>query len=225
MGRGKTRTAAAGRGTWDPYTRAVAQMNAQSVAQFLDAVGAKSPTPGGGAVASVVGALAAALGKMVVEYSVGKKSLERNRPELERALGALSRARAVLMELAEEDAAAYAKVSELMKLPETDEHRRSQWGTAVTVAVQVPRAVAAACCDLLRLVEDLAPVTNTNLRSDLAIAAVLAEGAARSAWWNVAVNLPLLEDEGERKAVREGTLRMLAEAAERVKRVEAACGA
>ena len=43
--------------------------------QFLDSVAAKTPAPGGGAVASAVGALSAALAGMVVSYSTGKKNL------------------------------------------------------------------------------------------------------------------------------------------------------
>ncbi len=192
--------------------------------EFLDAVAAKSPTPGGGAVASAVGALGAALAGMVVAYSVGKKSLELHRGELEKAVQSLVRARAVLAELAREDAAAYEAVNTLMKLPETDERRMREWTDAARVAVEVPRTVAGACCDLLRLFEHLAPITNTHLRSDLAIAAILAEAAARSAWWNVMVNLPTLPDMAERGRLRSGMMEMLAEAKERLAKIERACG-
>ena len=54
------------------------------------------------------------------------------------------------------------------------------------------RAVVGACCDLLRQMESLAPITNQQLRSDLAIAAILTEGAAKSGWWNVKMNVMLL---------------------------------
>lgn len=195
-----------------------------TIDEFLGALGARTPAPGGGAAASLAGALGAALGRMVVEYSVGRRSLEAHRADLERALAALTRARGVLMELAEEDAAAYERLSELMRLPEGEPRRRAEWAAAVALAVQVPRSVGAACCDLLRLFEHLASITNQRLRSDLAIAAILAEAGARAAWWNVAVNLPLLADEAERGRVRGEFERMLAEAGARRARVERACG-
>ncbi|MBX3358334.1 MAG: cyclodeaminase/cyclohydrolase family protein [Phycisphaeraceae bacterium] len=199
-------------------------LESYTIQEFLDAVSARTPTPGGGAVASAVGALGASLAGMVVAYSVGKKSLEAGRSELEKAVLALTRARAVLAELAREDAAAYEAVNTLMRLPETDERRAREWASAASLAVEVPRSVAGACCDLLRLFEHLAPITNPQLRSDLAIAAVLAEAAARSAWWNVAVNLPLLADEAERGRLRSGMLEMLASARERLAKIERACG-
>jgi formiminotetrahydrofolate cyclodeaminase len=76
---------------------------------------------------------------------------------------------------------------------------------------------------LLRLVESLAPITNKFLRSDLAIAAVLGEAAARSAWWNVLVNLALIPDADERGRVQRSSLAMVDDAAERRVRVERAC--
>ena len=50
-----------------------------TLADFLDATAARQPTPGGGAVTALAGVLAAAIGEMVLNYSVGKKGLERIR--------------------------------------------------------------------------------------------------------------------------------------------------
>ena len=61
-----------------------------SVDELLAEIGAKSPTPGGGAVACVTAALAAALGRMVVNYSVGKPSLAEHDALHQAALEALA---------------------------------------------------------------------------------------------------------------------------------------
>ena len=139
---------------------------------LLDAVAAKTPTPGGGAVASAVGALASALAGMVVSYSVGKKSLAAHEPLLKEADAELARARVILLRLADEDAAAYGLVNELQRLPETDSRRRDQLPAALDASVQPPLATIATSVALLRLFEKLATTTNRQLRSDLAIAAV-----------------------------------------------------
>lgn len=194
-----------------------------SVGMFLEEVGSKSPAPGGGAVASITGALAAALGRMVVAYSLGKKSLADHQPALERAGQLLARTSDMLLELAREDAEAYGLVNALMKLPENDERRQAEWAGAVETAVNAPRAVVGACADLLRLLESLAPITNRHLRSDLAIAALLAEAGARSGWWNVRMNLELLSEEARRLAIRNEMRQLLAEAAALRARIEEAC--
>jgi len=169
-----------------------------SVQGFLNELGAKTPAPGGGAAACMTGATAAALAHMVVEYSLGKKNLAEHQAELAHASATLARARKVMLQLADEDAAAYALVNELRKLPETDARRIAEFPDAAGAAIAAPRATLALCIDLLRLIESLCGRTNRHLRSDLAIAAVLGEAAARSAWWNVSVNLSMVADEAER---------------------------
>lgn len=192
--------------------------------EFLNRICEKTPSPGGGAVASAAGALGAALAKMVVAYSLGKKNLAEHQPALERAGEALGRTIQMLLQLAEEDAAAYAMVNELSRLPETDPRRIQDYPAAVEAAVQAPRAVVAVCCDLLRLLESLTTTSNRHLRSDLAIAAILAEAAAKGGWWNVSVNLPLLQDESRRAVLRAECQKLLADAATRRVHIESACG-
>jgi formiminotetrahydrofolate cyclodeaminase len=172
-----------------------------TIDDFLRRVGSKTPAPGGGAVACSTGATAAALAKMVVEYSLGKKNLAEHQQALQRAGMMLGRLVDLFMQLADEDAAAYGLVNELSKLPETDERRQREYAGAAAAAVQAPRAALAACADLLTLIESLVTITNRHLRSDLAIAGVLAEAGAKSAWWNVSVNLSLIDDTHRRADV------------------------
>lgn len=161
----------------------------QSVDHFLKDLAAKQPTPGGGAVAGLCGAIAAALAQMVVSYSLGKKNLAQHQPLLEDAAHRLERARAIFLELADEDAVAYALVNELSRLPEADPRRQRELPAATQAAVAVPMSVAAAAVDALRLMHTLCGTSNPHLRSDLAIAAVLAEATSRAAKWNVLINL------------------------------------
>lgn len=193
------------------------------LADFLAHLASRNPTPGGGAAASATGALAAALAQMVVAYSVGKKSLAAHEPSLRDAISRLERAREVLLRLADEDAAAYGAVSHLMKLPEDDPRRRAEWPEAVRACVQAPVAVAAACADLLRLFESLPGITNRQLRSDLGIAAVLAEAACRASRWNVEVNAPLLP-EGERGPTLAACDALVRDAVRLAGAVERECG-
>lgn len=191
--------------------------------ELLAQIGAKTPAPGGGAVASAAGALAAALARMVVAYSLGKKTLIEHQPALHQADGALSRTIDLLTGLADEDAAAFRLVNELSRLPESDERRLRDYPSAVEASVQIPLAATAACLELLRVIEALTPQTNRHLRSDLAISAVLAESAARSSWLNVAINLPTLPDQRRVASIREQGAAMLAQAAAARVRVEAFC--
>ncbi len=57
-----------------------------TIEKFLEAAAAKQPTPGGGSVSALAGALAASMGEMVLNYSVGKKGLEAHDAVLKNAL-------------------------------------------------------------------------------------------------------------------------------------------
>ncbi len=195
-----------------------------TVQEFLDATASKTPTPGGGAVASAVGALAAALAQMVVNYSIGKKNLAQHEPHLRGSIMRLTRAGELLLALADEDAEAYGLVNELSRLPEGDARRQRELPEAQRAAVQVPMSVIAACVDLLRHFVDLASITNRHLRSDLAIAAVLADAAARASRWNVLVNIPSLDEPARMDASRLMN-RMLGESARLADAVQNACQA
>lgn len=193
-----------------------------TLSQLLDDLAAKTPAPGGGAVAGTVGALAGALGEMVVAYSVGKKSLAQHADEHENAVKRLRMARSLMLALAHEDAQAYGLLSEIRRLPEDDPRRIEEEPEVRAAVLGAPRATMAAAMDLLRLLESLAPITNTWLHSDLAVAAVLAEATARSAWWNVRVNLSLA-DEAERSGIVRDGLASLEDARARRERIERAC--
>ena len=108
-----------------------ASLSASTIGAFLDALASKVPAPGGGAAAGVVGATAAATAGMVVSYSLGRKSLADHQGFLVECEGRLSRARAMFLALADEDAAAYTVLNGLMKLPEDHPERVAGWAGAV----------------------------------------------------------------------------------------------
>lgn len=197
-------------------------IESMSVRELLDELGAKTPAPGGGATASMSGGLAAALGSMVIAYSIGKKSLAQHAEALETASRRLVVARNLFLRLAQEDASAYDLYSELSKLPPDDPRRIRELPGAIQRCVQAPRSVLAAAVDVARLLETLAPITNVHLHSDLGVAGVMCEAAARSAAWNIRVNLPLLGDVAQREAIQAETDHAVADVRGRVDVVERA---
>ncbi len=189
---------------------------------LLEQLAARTPTPGGGAVASVAAAIGAALGGMVLAYSIGKKSLAPHGARLEDAARRLARTRGVLLQLAAEDEAAYGLVNELSRLPGEDP-RREALADATLAATQVPLSCLATCLNVLGLLDELPAITTQSMRSDLAIAAVMAEAGARAAAWNVYVNLPGLADERTRQDLAEQCDSLLENAVATARRVERAC--
>lgn len=170
----------------------------QSVGGLLEAIAARTPTPGGGAVAGLTAALAAAIGHMALIYSVRKDTPEAVRSELQRALGDLKPLMVDMLERCDQDARAYAEVNRLQRLPENDPDRQAKWTAAVNDAIAAPLAVMRGGCSVLDAVAATAEHCSPWLVSDLAVAAILAEAGVRAAGLNVNINLPLVSEPGER---------------------------
>ena len=169
-------------------------MHDLTVAELLTALGDKTPTPGGGAVAPLVAGLATALGRMVLAYSVDKPSLDAHRADNEQAIERLQDLQQQAMQCAQDDADAYGTLNALMKLPKDDPHRAAGWTAAVDGAMEPPQRTLALCGTLIDTIDELTGTTNPWLASDLAVAAVLIAAAARAAAWNVRANLSQLDD-------------------------------
>lgn len=152
---------------------------------------AKTPAPGGGATACLAGALGCAQAEMVVAYSLGKKNLAEHQQVLAGAAQELVRARAMLLELADEDAAAYGELNRIMKLAE-GEAERARLPEASEQAAMVPLSAMAVCGEVARVCAELEGKSNAMLRSDLEIAKGLAEVAAWACSKNVEANLAWL---------------------------------
>ena len=160
-----------------------------TIAQFLDGTAARQPVPGGGSVTALAGALAAAIGEMVVNYSIGKKGLEAHQEELRQAIAQLRRARQVMVELMIEDQNAYQALSAAQKLPESSVEYRSQYPATLLACIRAPQAIAVTAAAVLDLCDRLVDSVNLYLLSDLAVCAELAMATVRCGTYNVRVNL------------------------------------
>ncbi len=189
------------------------------IGDFLNAAAAKQPAPGGGSVTALVGALAAAMGEMTVNYSVGKKGLETHQAELAKVLAELGRARALMLSLMAEDQVAYEALTGARKLPQDSPLRQQELPAALFACVRVPQAMAATAVAVLELCDRAVDRVNYYLLSDLAVCADLAMATTRCAIYNVRVNLAEMED-GIVKTDAEHTLaKMLAHATAYIQRV------
>jgi len=190
---------------------------------LLDRFAAKTPAPGGGAAAPLAASIGVALSRMVLAYSIGKKSLAAHRDELMAADRRLAIAADLLVRLADEDSAVYGAMNELLRLPEDDQRRVDDLPSVASAAVNVPMSVIATCSDVLRLLRSLTAISNPQLLSDLAIGAVLVEAAARASRWNVAANAAFIQPTERRAGILEEADDMLASARSLVETIEHEC--
>jgi len=166
-----------------------------SLKDFLARLGSAAPTPGGGSVAALTGALAASLGQMACALTVGKPKFAQVEPQVRELATRLQRAADMLRQLIDEDAAAYTELNAAFKIDKSEPARKQRLGQAAVLAAEVPLETAAISREVLGDLERLAPIANPNLRSDVEAATHLARAAMHAAAANVRVNLPLIAPE------------------------------
>lgn len=179
------------------------QPNCESILQlpladFLSRLSERVPAPGGGAAAALAASLAAATGRMAVAYSIGAKTPDDDKKQLEELARQLERTEAICRHLVDEDAAAYFTYSETAKQAKLGQASAEALQSAVRLAVSVPLHLAAISLSLLRLLDEHKERIKAVMLSDLAVAAHLAEAACKSARQTALINIFELEFKDDR---------------------------
>ena len=163
--------------------------------RFVDAVAASTPTPGGGSVAALVGALAAALTQMAAGLTVGRK---RYLDVSEQSGQILDSAEAIRRELTAaivEDAASFEAILAVVRNKELGEEEKAAAMEAATIhAGEVPLRVARLSRDAAKLATTITAIGNVNAATDAAVGAIMARAAVHGAGLNVKVNGAGLKD-------------------------------
>jgi formiminotetrahydrofolate cyclodeaminase len=169
-----------------------------SLQAYVDDAAARRPAPGGGSVAALAGALAAAMSEMAANFTAGNKRFASVEDTIRDMLEDLARCRDELLDLMDRDVEAYGTVNQAYSLPkDTDEQkaaRRARLQEVLRAAMEVPLQVMRQCARLSEIADRLADIGNPNLITDVGVSAILAEGACAAARLNVEVNLKHLED-------------------------------
>jgi methenyltetrahydrofolate cyclohydrolase len=165
---------------------------------YLDDVAAGTPVPGGGSVAALVAALAAALGEMVTNLTLGREKYAGAEASLRAARDQLTALRAALLNAAAADEAAYQSYRDAASLPRTSESERAArtdaMQRALIAASDVPLGVARSAHEVAEILQSVARDGNPHVRSDAALGALLAGTAVRGALLNVRGNAAMLAD-------------------------------
>ncbi|HSX24077.1 MAG TPA: cyclodeaminase/cyclohydrolase family protein [Candidatus Saccharimonadales bacterium] len=161
------------------------------VTDWLDNLAAKTPAPGGGAVAALAAAVAAAQLGMVAVYTTGPKWQDREvqMQELNEQLALL---RTEALALVQADTEAFAKVGAAYQLPKTSDvetaARSAAIQKALAAAAEPPVQTAKVAELLVEIAAKLAHAGNPNVISDVAVGAALARSALEAAIVNIEIN-------------------------------------
>jgi formiminotetrahydrofolate cyclodeaminase len=170
-----------------------------SVQEFIAELSSGNPTPGGGSVAALCGALAAALSTMVANLTVDREKYEQTRKSMEEVRMTAATLSTRFLALMEEDSDTYQKVMAAFELPsETDGQitsRQAAIEEAMKKAAAVPLDTLRASEELIRVARDAVRGGNPNAITDAAAAVQLANTTAVVASYNVQINISRINDQ------------------------------
>ena len=192
---------------------------------FIDELASAAPTPGGGGAAAYVGALAAALGSMVCNLTVGKKKYADVEEGIRAARERLDDARARLVALVDADAEAFAPLAAAYRMPKETPEEQAAKDTALQAALigacEVPLDIMRAVAEVAEEVDYVARDGSRMAVSDAGVAAVFAKAAVQGAAFNVYINVASMTDVERAAAYRGEAEGIIAEVGARCDKIYA----
>jgi formiminotetrahydrofolate cyclodeaminase len=174
-----------------------------STEAFVRKLGSADPTPGGGSVAAVVGSFGAGLVRMVAQLTAGSPKYAPVATRCHEMSDAAERLARELLQLADDDAASFDKVSDAYRLPRNTDAEKASRSQAIQAAllgaIAPPSAVIRCAREICDFAVELADIGNLNAISDVGCAALCAQTAAQGASLNVEINAGSLADKAAAK--------------------------
>lgn len=167
-------------------------MERQILGEWLDTLASKAPVPGGGGASALGGALAAALGQMVANLTVGKKRYADVEEEMQQSLLTLNQLQKELQGLADQDAEVFAPLAAAYGMPTGTDEEKAQKDRVMEerllAATLVPLHIMEKAAEVLDIVDVLEQKGSKMAVSDAGVAAQFARAALTGAVMNVYIN-------------------------------------
>lgn len=169
-----------------------------SLASYSDEVASEKPTPGGGSAASYAGALGAGLIAMGCRLTLSRKDYEAYHQRASEILVQCESLRQGLLGVVDEDAVAFQKVMEALKMPKNNDEekkiRQEALQSSLKGAAEAPGKSVSYSMEVMRQALKLAEFGNINVISDIECGFRLAYAAMRGTASNVQINLDSIKE-------------------------------
>lgn len=179
----------------------------QMIGEWTDALASKAPVPGGGGASALGGALAAALGQMVANLTVGKKKYADVEETMQQILLKLEELQKELLVLADEDAKVFAPLAAAYSMPSsTEEEKREKervMEEKLLAASLVPLQMMEKTFMVLDILSFLGEKGSRMAVSDVGVAVQFARAALNGAVMNVYINTKSMKDRDKAEELNE----------------------
>ena len=174
-------------------------MKESRIVDFVDKLGSKEPTPGGGAAAGVAASMGVAAVVMAMEFSNGSK-LEKNEQDLlTNRINELNEIKEIFKDIIDRDATDFEPLSNAYGMArETDEEKAARTEAiqeGLITASQPPIDLLNNAKKVLDIADEIVPLIKKGIISDVGVGVQLLRSAILSSSLNVYINASSLKDE------------------------------
>lgn len=188
----------------------------QSFRKLLAVSASDDPTPGGGSVSAMVGALGVAMVAMVGNLTYGKPKYAEMENDVKEITGRAYFIISRLEKLVAADIAAFGKFMDAYRLPKKSDEEKAQRDEAVQKALKTatkePMEIARTLLDALEITERLSKIGNKMAISDAGVAAYVCESAINAVLLSVDINTPMIADQEFVDQVNDEKVKIITEA-------------
>ena len=165
---------------------------------FMDETASESPAPGGGSVSAYMGALGVALGTMVANLSSHKRGWDDRWKEFSDLAEKGKAIQNNLLQLVDEDTAAFNGIIEAFALPKKSEEEKQVRNVAIQEATKnatlVPFKVMETAFSGFELILEMVEKGNPNSITDAGVGALALRSCIKGSFLNVKINASELQD-------------------------------
>lgn len=176
---------------------------------FVDEVAKDKALPGGGSVAALAGALAAALVQMVAGLTLKKQRYAEHHETMADIIQRADSLRTRLLDNVARDADAFRALMETVRLPEDDPNRVNLLVQKTFDAAAIPLSVCQQSLEILEIAAQVIEHGNYNAISDAVVGVHMANAAIASALFTLKINLVGFESHEQAIAMQEQANRIL----------------
>lgn len=187
----------------------------QLIGEWTDTLASKAPVPGGGGASALGGALAAALGQMVANLTVGKKRYADVEDVMQQSLFALNILQMELMALADKDAEVFAPLAAAYGMPTDTPEQKAEKDRVMEenllAASLVPLQIMEKASAMLDILELLEKKGSRMAVSDVGVAVQFARTALTGAVMNVYINTKSMKNREKARELNDRAEKLISE--------------
>lgn len=159
-----------------------------TIKEFNEKLSSSSPTPGGGAVTSLISSMAISLSLMVANLTLGKEKDQKDEKEIISIIKEAEKYQKIFYDLVKKDEKAYLEVLKSYKISKDNLDRDKKIEESLINAALVPKEVLTNINNIIYIIETLMIKGNKLLISDVAIATFIFKSAAECSLMNIYIN-------------------------------------